>query len=190
LLPLEGFAEKKADNLLVAIEESKSRPLSRLLAALGIRGVGGVVAALLADRFGTLDALAGTNQEELEAIEGLGPTTAGAIVGYFAAPHDRQVIEKLRRAGVRMEQAEEPVVVSRALAGLAFVLTGTLPTMTRGQATTLIEAHGGRVTGNVSRRTDYVVAGESPGSKLEKARSLGIPTLDEDGLRALIARSQ
>jgi DNA ligase (NAD+) len=187
LLPLEGFAEKKADNLLAAIEASKTRPLPRLLAALGIRGVGDVVAALLADHFGSLDGLAGASQEELETIAGIGPTTAGAVVEYFADPHNRRVIEKLRKAGVQM-RAEAPVTESRALEGLTFVLTGTLPSLTRDQATALIEAHGGKVTDSVSRKTAYVVVGESPGSKLDKARSLGVPTLDEDGLRALIAR--
>jgi DNA ligase (NAD+) len=187
LLPLEGFAEKKADNLLAAIEASKSRPLPRLLAALGIRGVGDVVAALLADHFGSLDALAGASQEELETIAGIGPTTAGATTEYFADPHNRRVIEKLRTAGVQM-RAEAPVTESRVLEGLTFVLTGTLPSLTREQATALIEAHGGKVAGSVSRKTDYVVVGESPGSKLDEARSLGVPTLDEDGLRALIAQ--
>lgn len=185
LLPLEGFADKKVENLLAAIDASRSRPLPRVLTALGIRGVGGTVAALLIERYPSIDALASASQEELEAIPGLGPHTAGAIVAFFADARNRALIEKLRRGGVRLE-AGPKAGVSDKLAGLTFVLTGTLPTMTRDQAKDLITSHGGRVTGSVSQKTDYVLAGESAGSKLDKAQQLGIAVIDEDGLRALI----
>lgn len=185
LLPLEGFAEKKVDNLLAAIDASRSRSLPRVLTALGIRGVGGVVATLLVDHYPSLGALARASQEELEAIEGLGPHTAGAIVEFFTDKRNRALVEKLRRGGVRLE-AERRAQASDRLAGLTFVLTGTLPNLTRGEAKALIEAHSGKVVGSVSSKTAYVVAGENPGSKLDKAQSLGVPVIDEDGLRGLI----
>lgn len=187
LLPLEGFAEKKARKLLDAIDASRLRPFERVLTALGIPGVGGTVAVLLTQHFPSIDALMSTTQEHLETIEGLGPQTASAVVGFFADQRNRVLIEKLRAAGLRMER-EEPSLepAAQTLAGMMFVLTGTMPNLTREEATQLIEAHGGRVVGGVSRKTSYVVVGESPGSKLDKARELGIPTLDEDGLLALI----
>jgi DNA ligase (NAD+) len=184
-LPLEGFADKKVENLLAAIDASRSRPLPRVLTALGIRGVGGTVAALLIEHYSSIDALASASQEELEAIPGLGPHTAGAIVAFFADARNRALIEKLRRGGVRLE-AGQKAGASDKLAGLTFVLTGTLPAMTRDQAKDLITSHGGKVTGSVSQKTDYVLAGESAGSKLDKAQQLGIAVIDEDGLRALI----
>lgn len=185
LIPLEGFAEKKVENLLSAIETSRTRPLPRLLAALGIKGVGGTVAALLVEHYPSIEALAGATQEEIEAIPGLGPHTAGAVIAYFSDDRSRKLIEKLRRGGVRLE-AEQQASASDRFDGLTFVLTGTLPTMSRGEAKALIEAHGGKVTGSTSSKTSYVVAGEKAGSKLDKARQLGIPVLDEDGLKALL----
>jgi len=185
LLPLEGFAEKKVDNLLAAIEASKTRSLTRLLTALGIKGVGGTVAALLTDAYPALADLATATLEDLESIEGMGPITAQAIVDYFSDQHNQTVVKKLEKAGVRT-QAEARQVASEALAGLTFVITGTLPTMSRDEARALIEANGGKVTGSVSGKTSYLVAGESPGSKLDKAEQLGVPILDEAGLRALI----
>jgi DNA ligase (NAD+) len=185
LLPLEGFAEKKVENLLAAIDASRTRPLPRVLTALGIRGVGGTVAALLVEHFPSLGALAQADQEALEAIHGLGPHIAGAVVEFFAEPRNQALIEKLRRGGVKLE-AEEQAAASESLAGLTFVLTGTLPSMSRNEAKALIESNGGRVTGSVSGKTDYVVAGEAAGSKLDKAQQLGVPVLDEDGLRELV----
>jgi DNA ligase (NAD+) len=185
LLPLEGFAEKKVENLLAAIDASRTRPLPRLLTALGIRGVGGTVAALLVEHFPSLDALAQADQEALEAIHGLGPHIAGAVVEFFSEPRNQALIEKLRRGGVKLE-AEEQAAASEALAGLTFVLTGTLPSMSRSEAKALIEANGGRVTGSVSGKTDYVVAGEAAGSKLDKAQQLGVLVIDENGLRELV----
>ena len=186
LLPLEGFAEKKADNLLAAIEASKTRPLARLLNALGIRGVGEVMAAELAKRYPSLDALAAATQEELEAIEGIGPNIAAAIVDWFSRPRNREVLRKLKAAGVwpveRAAPAEAPAL---PLDGLTFVITGTLPTMSRAEAKAFIQARGGKVTGSVSRKTDYLLAGENPGSKLQKAQALGIPVIDEAALRKM-----
>jgi DNA ligase (NAD+) len=187
LLGLEGFAEKKVENLLSAIDASRNRPLPRVLTALGIRGVGGVVATLLTDRYPSLEALSRATLEELQTVEGIGPEIASAVAAYFADPRNRSLIEKLRAGGVWLE-AEAKVLASDKLAGLTFVLTGTLPSMTREQAVELIEAHGGKVSASVSKKTSYVVAGESPGSKLDRARELGVPVIDEAGLRRLIGQ--
>ncbi|MFQ3565597.1 MAG: NAD-dependent DNA ligase LigA [Aggregatilineales bacterium] len=185
LLPLEGFGEKKVRNLLASIEAAKSRPLARLITALGIDGVGSTVAAALATTFKSLDRLATASVEELQAIDGIGIVLAHSIAKWFADPHHREVLEKLRRAGVNMQDATA-ARASETLAGLTFVLTGTLPTMTRDEATALIEAHGGKVTSSVSKKTNYVVVGEAAGSKAEKAAQLGIPMLSEEELRQLI----
>ncbi len=185
LLSLEGFAEKKAQNLLDAIDASRARPLPRVLTALGIRGVGGTVAELILAHIPSLDGLMDASQEALEAIPGLGPHTAGAVVEFFADEWNRRLVERLGAGGVRLE-AEERAQASDKLAGMTFVLTGTLPNLTREEATALIEAHGGRATGSVSGKTSYVVAGESAGSKLDKANQLGVAVIDEAGLRALV----
>lgn len=186
LLRLEGFAEKKAENLLQAIAESKRRPLARLLTALGIRGVGAVVAATLAEHYPDLDALSQATPEALQAIEGIGPEIAQAVVAWFRQPRNRRVLEKLRQAGVwpRQERAAQAAV--GPLSGLTFVITGTLPTMSREEAKAYIQAHGGRVTDSVSRKTDYLVVGENPGSKLQKAQALGVKTIDEATLRRMV----
>jgi DNA ligase (NAD+) len=187
LLGLEGFAEKKADNLLAAIGASRARPLARVVAALGIRGVGETVAALLVSHIPSIEGLAAATQDELQTIEGLGPQISGEIVRYFADPRSGALIDKLKAGGVKME----PEVRQRAsdkLAGLTFVLTGTLPTMTRDEAGALIELHGGKVVGSVSKKTSYVVAGESAGSKLDKANELGVPVIDEAGLKQLVGQ--
>jgi DNA ligase (NAD+) len=186
LLPLEGFAEKKVSNLLAAIEASKERPLSRLLTALGIQGIGGTVAQLLMDHFGSLDALAAASRDELEQIPGIGPKLAGSVADWFARETNRQVVKKIEEAGVRTEQEQAKVAGPQPLEGLTFVITGTLPTLSREQAKALIEAHGGRVTGSVSGKTDYLLAGERAGSKLSKAEKLGVQVLDEAALRDLI----
>ncbi len=185
LLALEGFAQKKVDNLLAAIDASRSRPVSRVLTALGIKGIGETVAALLVKAFPSLETLAQAAQADLQMVEGLGPQLSGAIVEYFADPRNRALIEKLKQGGVQM-QAEVKTHASDKLAGLTFVLTGTLPTMSREQATELIEAHGGKVVSSVSKKTSYVVAGEAAGSKLDKAGELGVEVIDEAGLLALI----
>ena len=185
LLPLEGFAEKKVDKLLASIEAAKSRPLTRLVASLGIRGVGSTVAGLLTAQFHTLDALAAASQEDLENIEGIGPIIAAAIAEWFAQERNKDLIEKFRAAGVNLEDIPAELE-GDALDGLSFVLTGTLPTMSRDDAKGLIEANGGTVKSSVSKKTDYVVAGEAAGSKLTKAELLGVAILDEAGLVALV----
>jgi DNA ligase (NAD+) len=186
LLRLEGFAEKKAQNLLNAIQASKSRPLARLINALGIRGVGEVTAAELARHYPDLDALAKASVEELMQIEGIGPNTAQAIVDWFSRPRNQRVLEKLKAAGVWPRSEMAAPSGTAALAGLTFVITGTLKNFTREEAKAFIEAHGGKVTDSVSRNTNYLVVGENPGSKLQKARQLGIPLLDEESLQRLI----
>lgn len=183
---LEGFGPKRIANLLEAIEQSKQRPLDRLIVGLGIRYVGSVAAQALANHFGSLDALMAASQEELEAIEGIGPVAAASIVDFFQREEEHRVVEKLRTAGVNTTSAAPAPAQSDGLANKTFVLTGTLPNLTREQASALIHAHGGKVVGSVTRKTSYVVVGESPGSKLARAQSLGIPTLDEAGLLALI----
>jgi DNA ligase (NAD+) len=187
LTGLEGFAEQSARQLVAAIDASRARPLSVVLFALGIRHVGKSVATLLARRFGTMIALAAASEEEIEAVPGIGPAIAEAVVQYFREPDNRRLVEDLAAAGVRMD---EPRSMSAAgpLAGKSYVLTGTLPGLSRQEATDLIEQAGGRVTGSVSRKTDAVVAGEAGGSKLEKARELGIEIIDEAELRRRLGR--
>lgn len=189
LMGLEGFAEKKVQNLLDSIRAAKDRPLARLVGALGIRGVGGVTADLLVKRYHTLDTIASLSEDELQTNDGIGPNLAGAIVEWFAQPRNRQLIEKMRMVGLRLhEEAQE--LHSDKLTGLTFVMTGTLPTLKREEAEAMIMQHGGKITGSVSKKTSYVVAGESPGSKLTKAQSLGVPILDEAGLLALLNDGQ
>ncbi len=190
LLALDGFKEKKVENLLAGIERSKERPLRALLFGLGIRFVGATVAALLVEHFSSLDALAAASQEDLEAVPGIGPETARSVVEWFAHAPNREVVAALQARGVNTERLpEEPVAapeVAGPLAGKTFVLTGTLPTLTRDEARARILAAGGKVTGSVSKKTDYVVAGESAGSKLDRAQALGIPVLDEAELHDLL----
>ncbi len=192
LLALEGFAERKADNLIRAIDASRQRPLSRLLFGLGIRHVGKTTAELLVRHFASLEALGAASREALEAIDGIGPVIAMSLVDWFAVPENRHLVDELRALGVNTERWPEEAPdggageATRPLDGKTFVLTGTLPTLSRSEARALIEEAGGRVTGSVSRKTDYVVAGADPGSKLTRARELGVPVLDEAALRALI----
>jgi DNA ligase (NAD+) len=186
ILPLEGFAEKKVSNLLAAIEASKAQGPARLLTALGIRGVGGTVANLLVEHFGSVEALAAASEEELEQIPGIGPKLAKSVVDWFARAPNQRVVKKLQDAGVQTEAELQAPAGPQPLEGLAFVITGTLPTMSREQAKLLIVSHGGRVTGSVSGKTDYLLAGERAGSKLAKAEKLGVPVLDEEALRQLI----
>ncbi len=188
LLPLEGYGEKRVQNLLSAIEASKDRPLWRLINGLGIKFVGAEVARILAERYRSIDALMGAPKEELEEIPGIGPRIATSVVEWFKHETNRQVIEKLRAAGVRMseEQAPEEVEEKKPLEGLTFVITGTLPGVSRQEAKEMIQRYGGRVTDSVSRRTSYLVVGESPGSKLEKARKLGVHTISLDDLRRMV----
>jgi len=187
LLALEGFKEKKVDNLLNGIEASKQQPADRLLTALGVRFVGSVVSALLIRAFGGIDELAAASQEQLEAVEGIGPQTAVSITTWFANERNRALLEKFRKAGLQFAaaQPDEDAESSDSLAGLTFVITGSLPTLSRNEAKALIEAHGGKVTGSVSKKTNYLIAGENAGSKLTKAESLGVTVLDESALHDL-----
>jgi DNA ligase (NAD+) len=184
LLQLDRMGEKSAQSLLDEIEQSKRAGLARLLFALGIRFVGERTAQLLAAHFGSIDALQSASAEELEQVNEVGPRVAQAIVEFFAEQRNRELIDKLSELKVVMT-AEKRVTTS-TLAGLTFVLTGTLPTLTRVAAKDLIESAGGRVSGSISRKTSYLVAGEDSGSKLDKARSLGVPIIDEPALRALL----
>lgn len=188
LLELEGFAEKKVDNLLSAIDAARQRPLSQFLSSLGIDGVGGVVASLLAEAFGSIDALITASTDAIDALEGIGPVLAQNVVDWFADNDHRMLLEKMRAAGVNMQNSPR-VVASDTLTGFTFVLTGTLPTLTREEAESLIQSHGGKVTGSVSKKTSYVLMGDSPGSKAEKARQLGIPILTETEFLHLLGES-
>ncbi len=185
LLKLEGFAEKKVDNLLSAIEASKQQPFDRFLTALGIRYVGNVVAGLVVGHFPAIDQLSRATQEELQAIEGVGPRIAESLAAWFSGPANQALIDKFRRAGVTLQVRRAGPEQPQTLAGLTFVITGTLPTWSREQAQAFIEQHGGKVTGSVSKKTNYLVLGENPGSKLSKAQSLGVPTLGEQELQNL-----
>ncbi|HEY9087723.1 MAG TPA: NAD-dependent DNA ligase LigA [Anaerolineaceae bacterium] len=185
LLQLEGFAEKKADNLLASIAASKERPLPRLINALGIRGVGEVTAVDMAARFADLDALAAATLGELQSMEGIGPNTAQAVVDWFAREANQTVLRKLKAAGVWPRSETKPAAGPQPFAGMTFVVTGTLPTLSREQAKEFIQSRGGKVIDSVSKKTSYLVLGESPGSKLDKARELGVAIIDEARLRSL-----
>ena len=193
LVGLEGFAldkktgeAKRADRVLSSVDESRTRPFARVLFALGIRHVGAVTAQALVEGFPSIEALQTASVEQLAGVPGVGPVVAEAVTQYLADEHNRETLEKLRAAGLRLVE-ERPPRAEGALAGKSFVLTGKLPSLTRGEAQALIEAQGGRVSGSVSRSTDYVVVGEEPGSKLAKASRLGVATLDEESLRGLLA---
>lgn len=187
LLTLPRMAEKSASNVLAAIAGSKSRGLARLLSGLGIRFVGAQNAAILAGDFGSMDALAAATEEELVASEGVGAEIARSVVLFFAQEPNRAMIARLKAAGVDMTAPLREREPAGVLAGKTLVLTGTLPNLTRDEAAELIVSAGGKVTSSVSKKTDYVVAGEEAGSKLTKAAQLGITIVDEAGLRELLA---
>lgn len=184
LVQLDRFAEKSAEQLVEAIQASRSQPLSRLLFALGIDNVGEIAARQLARHFGTMDALATASKDDILAIHGMGETIADSVTGWFRNAAARRLIEKLRRRGLTFDEPRPKT--TGALKGMTFVLTGTLETLSRDQASELIEAHGGKVTSGVSKKTSYVVAGSEPGSKLEKARALGVQVIGEKGLKDLL----
>ena len=186
LANLERMGEKSAQNLLMAIEKSRGTTLARFIFSLGIRNVGEATARDLARHFGKLDALIAADVDALQQVPDVGPIVAKCIAEFFAEPHNREVIEQLRAAGVHWAEGEPQGSVAGALAGKTFVLTGTLPTLSRDEAKARIEARGGKVAGSVSKKTHYVVAGAEAGSKLDKAQALGVAILDEDGLRALL----
>jgi DNA ligase (NAD+) len=188
LLGLEGYKAKKVDNLLAGIAASKEQPPERVLIGLGIRFVGSVVASLLIEAFGGIDEIAAASQEELMMVEGIGPQTALSVAAWFGNEHNRDLVEKLRVAGLRLATGREKKPAgSQLLAGLTFVITGSLPSLSRDEATAFIEHHGGKVTGSVSKKTNYLLAGEAAGSKLEKARQLGVPIIDETMLTRMTA---
>jgi len=185
LVALERMADKSAENLLDAIEASKKRPLSRLLFALGIRHVGSEIADILANEFGSLEAIAAAGREELEAIPAVGPKIAESVYDYFRGERQRRVIEKLRRAGVSMEQ-ERAAPAEGPLAGQTFVVTGTLASMTRSEAEARLQALGASIGSSVTKKTTCLVVGEGPGSKLQKAQEYGAKLMDEQELLGLL----
>lgn len=186
VLGLERMGEKSCDNLLEGLARAKQTTLARFLIALGIRHVGETVAELLAGRFGDLDPLLAADAETLEEIEGVGPIIAESVARFFADPRNHAEVTRLRELGLRWEKTEPRVAGEGPLAGKTFVLTGTLEGLTRADAKQRIQAAGGKVTSSVSKKTDYVVAGADPGSKLAKARELEVDVLDGPGLLALL----
>ena len=185
LASLERMGEKSAANLLAQIESSKSRPLHRLIFGLGIRHVGQRAARLLADRFGSMEMIMSASAEELEAVDGIGPETAAAVRLFAGQPANRSLLRRLQEAGLSLEaSAEEPTPAGEResrLQGKTVVLTGSLPGRSRDEARALVESLGGRVAGSVSRKTDLVIAGKAAGSKLDRARTLGVPIIGPRG---------
>jgi DNA ligase (NAD+) len=190
LLGLEGFADKKADNLLQSIESSSQQPLPRLINALGIHGVGEVMAGDLASKFHDLEEISRATVAELQEIEGVGPNIAEAVVDWFARPDNQKVLEKLKAAGVwpviAQRQLTAAAVTLGVLDDLTFVVTGTLPNLSREEVKEWIQEHGGKVTDSISKKTSYLVVGEGAGSKLNKAQELGVPILTEDALLGMV----
>ncbi len=191
IMALEGYGEKRVANLRTAVEGSKTRPLARVLTALGIRGVGGVVAEALAGHFTSVERLMAADPAEIESIPGIGPKLAASVHEWFSHQPNRTVVDKLAAAGVQL--AEEPAAVTAGplpLAGQTWVITGTLPTLSREAAAALIKDHGGKVAGSVSSKTSYLLAGDKAGSKLDAAQKLGVPVVDEEELRDMLTRAQ
>lgn len=187
LASLDRMAEKSANNLLEALEKSKQTTLPRFLFGLGIRHVGEATAKELARHFGKLDAIMDATEEQLLEVSDVGPIVAQSIRTFFEQAHNREVVEQLRACGVAWEEGEPAARAPQPLSGKTFVITGTLPTLSRDEAKDRVEAAGGKVAGSVSKKTDYVVAGEEAGSKLVKAQTLGVPVIDEAALLALLA---
>ena len=184
---MERMGEKSAENLVASINASRETTLVRFLYALGIREVGEATAASLASYFGKLDAIMSASEEDLVAVPDVGPVVASRIQAFFDEPHNRDVISALQDYGVHWQETEpQRRPADGPLAGKTFVLTGTLPTMTRDEAKQKIQSMGGKVTGSVSKKTSYVIYGDKPGSKLAKAQNLGVETLDEPGLFLLL----
>jgi DNA ligase (NAD+) len=189
LLELDRMGQKSAEKILANIEASKRQPLARILNALGIPFVGERTAQILADHFGDLDKIAAASDEELQQAEEVGPKVAHSIRTFFAQDHNQDLVERLRAAGLTFTCEVRRKEDKRGkLAGSTFVLTGTLPNLSRDEAAAMIEAEGGKVTGSVSKKTGFVVAGAEPGSKLDKAQALGIRILDEPALRELLEK--
>jgi len=190
LAKLERMADKSAGNVLAAIGKSKNTTLARFIFGLGIRHVGEATAKDLARHFGSLDALLGASEDELLQVKDVGPVLAESIARFVREPHNREGIGALRAAGVHWPEGPRQHTSGGGLAGLTFVLTGTLPSLDREEAKTMIEAAGGKVAGSVSKKTSFVVAGEEAGSKLARAQELGVPILDEERFRTLLTQSQ
>jgi DNA ligase (NAD+) len=188
LLTLERIGEKTADNLLAQIERSKSAPLNRVLLGLGIRHVGERTAQALAEHFGNIDDIIAADISTLTAIRDIGPKVAATIHDFFANDHNVALVRRLKELGLTMHAEKRERTAT--LGGLTFVLTGTLPTLTREAAKERIESAGGKVSGTISKKTNYLVAGEEAGSKLEKAQALGVVVLDEGGLLGLLGASK
>ncbi len=186
LANLDRMAEKSAQNVLDALEKSKHTTLPRFLFGLGIRHVGEATAKDLARHFGQLDAIMDASEEQLLEVNDVGPTVAQSLRTFFDQPHNREVVEQLRACGVRWEEGAPAERAAQPLAGKTFVLTGTFPTLKREEAKEMLEAAGAKVAGSVSKKTDYVVAGEEAGSKLDKARELGVAVIDEAAMLALL----
>jgi DNA ligase (NAD+) len=192
LLKLERMGKKSAQNILAALSASKSRPLPNLVFALGIRHVGAAGAELLAERFGSIDRLVEADAQTIAEIEGIGSKIAAAVVEYFAQEPNQKLLDELRAAGISMAYAESErtAKVAQTLVGKTFVLTGTLENMERSDAEKSIKARGGKISSSVSKKTDYVVVGASPGSKLARAQELGITVIDEAELQKLLAATE
>jgi DNA ligase (NAD+) len=190
LAALDRMADKSAQNVMSALEKSKSTTLGRFIYALGIRHVGEATAKELAAHFGNIDGLLQASEEQLLEVADIGPVVARSLLAFFADPLNRELVEQLRAAGIHWPENLPAAGGSKFLLGKTFVLTGSLPTLTRDAAAAMIEAAGGKVTGSVSKKTSYVVAGAEAGSKLTKAEELNIPILDEDGLRTLLETDQ
>jgi len=188
LLELDRWGKKSVQNLLEAVEESKKKPLSKVLFAFGIRHVGAGVAQLIARSFGTLDHIMKASRDELESVEGVGPQIADSILRFFQDSHNRALVQRLASAGLQSEEKAPAGGRMSGLAGKTFVLTGTLSSMTRDEAKESIEALGGQVTSSVSKKTDFVVVGSDAGTKLEKAKKLGVRTIEEQEFLRLVKR--
>jgi DNA ligase (NAD+) len=186
LANLERMADKSAQNIVLALEKSKQTTLPRFLFGLGIRHVGEATAKELARHFGQLDAIMDASEEQLLQVNDIGPTVARSLRTFFDQAHNREVVEQLRACGLRWPEGPPAPVTALPLSGQTFVITGTLPGMGREEAKALIEAAGGKVAGSVSKKTNYLVAGAEAGSKLDKARELGVAVLDEAGLKELL----
>jgi DNA ligase (NAD+) len=186
LLGLERMGEKSVDNMLAAIDASKDRPLGRVLVALGIRHVGGEVASTIANHFGSIDAIMDASVEDITAIPGIGEKIADSIREHFSLEENRQVVEKLRKAGVNLRE-ESGGAREGPLSGLSFVITGRLERLSRDAAESLVKRYGGAAGSSVTKKTDYLVVGAEPGSKLAKAEKLRTPVIDEGQFFTLLA---
>jgi DNA ligase (NAD+) len=187
---LPNFKEKSIANLLTSIENSKQRPFARVLFALGIRHVGESIAQLIVSSFGSMDALQTASEEEISGIQGVGPEIAFSLRRWLEDEQNRELVRKLRDAGLRFEAPREQVVIAGPFSGKTFVITGTLPTLSRKEASELIEQSGGKVISSISSKTSYLVVGADPGSKLQKAQELGVLQISEEQLKHLAEEHQ